>query len=201
MASLSSTGRFSRRFTLLLLFLSLLFLHSTAHAVDTLSDPPTGSCGLPIPGGQRPGTHQEATINKRSYLIFLPSNYEDPHSELSRPLILSFHGGGRTPIQQLDLDNFTSPDFNKDAVVVYPKGENVSTAALIESISLGSLICPFLDLPHVPEAPEQCRVHATYCLLFSLHLTIPFFLSFFLSTAIFLTPPEILARRPRRLGR
>jgi poly(3-hydroxybutyrate) depolymerase len=137
MASLSSTRGFSLRFSLLLPFLSLLllFLH-IAHAADILAVPPTGACGRPTPGGQRPGTHQEATINNRSYLIFLPSNYGDGHSGLFRPLILSFHGGGMTPIQQLNLDNFTSPDFNQNAVVVYPEGENVSTVALLILISL-----------------------------------------------------------------
>jgi poly(3-hydroxybutyrate) depolymerase len=85
------------------------------------------ACSTSTPS-QRPGTHKKYTIRvgstERSYLLFLPSDYESDSS--SRPLILSYHGGGRDAEQQLDLDQFTNPFFNKKALVAYPQGINVS---------------------------------------------------------------------------
>ena len=61
--------------------------------------------------------------DKRSYTIYLPENYGS--STTLHPLILSYHGGTRTPDTQIGLDLFTTPYFNQDAVVVYPAGIDV----------------------------------------------------------------------------
>ena len=59
---------------------------------------------------------------QRNYLIFTPPLYD---SNVSAPLILSYHGGLRTAEHQLALDQFTNPEFNPGAFVVYPQGIDV----------------------------------------------------------------------------
>ena len=77
---------------------------------------------------QDPGTVKSHTICvggniERTYLLSLPNNYES--EKTSRPLILSYHGGTRDAQRQLNLDQFTNPKYNKDAIVAYPQGINV----------------------------------------------------------------------------
>lgn len=56
----------------------------------------------------------------RTYMYFLPGGY---NASQGNPLILSFHGAGRTSEWQADLDRLTDPFFNRDHVVVYPQAE------------------------------------------------------------------------------
>jgi poly(3-hydroxybutyrate) depolymerase len=60
----------------------------------------------------------------RSYLVFIPPTY-NPY--VPTPLILSYHGGVRTALSQLELDDLTNPNFNTVSMVVYPQGINVSS--------------------------------------------------------------------------
>ncbi|KAJ6022140.1 carbohydrate esterase family 1 protein [Penicillium herquei] len=55
----------------------------------------------------------------RSYLLSFPSDY---HPQVAAPAIFSFHGGTRTAESQLELDQLTNPEFNTQALVVYPQG-------------------------------------------------------------------------------
>ncbi|KAI0530246.1 Alpha/Beta hydrolase protein [Xylaria digitata] len=80
--------------------------------------------------GEEPGVDLNMRTNAtlpsgRTYLFWVPPNY-NPHK--ATPLILSFHGGTRTPDSQADLDLLTTPFFNSDHIVVYPSsgeyGEN-----------------------------------------------------------------------------
>ena len=92
-----------------------------------------GSCAAPSPGCSSdgdfvPGSTVNVTVGKdRYYLLYIPVNY-DP--EEPAPLILSFHGGSRIAEEQLRLDNLTSTTFNKDYIVAYPNGVDVSTTLL-----------------------------------------------------------------------
>ena len=62
----------------------------------------------------------------RSYLVSVPLSY-DPSKP--SPLILSFHGAGKTPTSQRDLDQLTNAAFNTDHIVVYPQGINVGSSS------------------------------------------------------------------------
>ena len=76
---------------------------------------------------QNPGTHKNHTLcvgsTQRSYLLFLPKNYDEIPNH--RPLILSYHGFGKTATNQLNLDLLTTPYFNNDSIVAYPQGIDV----------------------------------------------------------------------------
>ena len=84
-----------------------------------------GAC-IPNPTGITTGKLVNETIpsSGRSYLLFVPSSYVSRTSPA--PLILSYHGGNRNASQQAALDLLTSPFFNKEYVVAYPQGINVS---------------------------------------------------------------------------
>jgi hypothetical protein len=87
---------------------------------------PTG-CGKELPAGQSPGSVSNVSITsselERSYLFFVPPHYAPC---VPMPIIFSYHGGSRTAEYQLELDQLTNPEFNKDAFVVYPQGIDVS---------------------------------------------------------------------------
>jgi poly(3-hydroxybutyrate) depolymerase len=76
---------------------------------------------------QPPGTVRNHTISigqlERSFLLFLPQDYDTDNTP--RPLILSYHGGGRTAERQLKLDQLTDPFFNRFSIILYPQGLNV----------------------------------------------------------------------------
>ncbi|KAI0136866.1 carbohydrate esterase family 1 protein [Xylariales sp. AK1849] len=65
-------------------------------------------------------TRHSVTLSSsnRTYMYFLPSTYS---TSTPNPLILSFHGAGRTSDWQADLDRLTDPFFNPDHVLVYPQ--------------------------------------------------------------------------------
>ncbi|KAI1076384.1 carbohydrate esterase family 1 protein [Whalleya microplaca] len=50
-------------------------------------------------------------------MYWIPPNYD---SNTPAPLILSFHGAGRSPDWQADVDRLTDPVFNTDHILVYP---------------------------------------------------------------------------------
>jgi poly(3-hydroxybutyrate) depolymerase len=62
--------------------------------------------------------------SERSYTIYLPESYSSADAT-AHPLILSYHGGSKTPEDQIALDLLTTSYFNKDAIVVYPAGIDV----------------------------------------------------------------------------
>lgn len=80
-------------------------------------------CGKALPHGHSPGDIFPVTIMSdgvpRRYIIFVPPSYQ---LEVPAPIILSYHGGGRTAEEQEQLDQLTSPYFNNDSFVVYPQG-------------------------------------------------------------------------------
>ncbi|MFJ4715847.1 alpha/beta hydrolase family esterase [Streptomyces sp. NPDC088785] len=78
-----------------------------------------GSAGCGTPAGLTPGasTARSLTVDgaRRDYLVHLPASY-DP--DRPTPLVLSFHGHGRTSGYQERLTGMNA----LDAVVVYPQG-------------------------------------------------------------------------------
>jgi poly(3-hydroxybutyrate) depolymerase len=92
----------------------------------SLALPAFAGCGKSLPSGQVVGTVSNVTISsggfQRSYLISIPPTY---NAYIPTPLILSYHGGVRTALQQLQLDQLTNPEFNTVSMVVYPQGINV----------------------------------------------------------------------------
>ncbi|KUJ13908.1 carbohydrate esterase family 1 protein [Mollisia scopiformis] len=80
-------------------------------------------CGKALPKGQSNGGVSNVTITsdgvERYYLVFVPPTY---NPFIPTPLILSYHGGVRTALDQLQLDELTNPEFNTVSMVVYPQG-------------------------------------------------------------------------------
>jgi poly(3-hydroxybutyrate) depolymerase len=85
-------------------------------------------CGKALPPGRALGSVTNLTIIsggiERSYLLFIPPKHNIT-SENYVPLIISYHGGTKTSLDQLQLDQFTNPEFNEEAIVAYPQGINV----------------------------------------------------------------------------
>lgn len=95
-------------------------------ASKNLKDDRATLCSKAIPNGVKIGhTNNVSIISnhvERTYLINIPEGYQE---QSSSPLILSFHGGKKTSQLQLELDNFTSPNFNSlNAIMIYPQGIN-----------------------------------------------------------------------------
>lgn len=96
---------------------------------------PSSACSKSLPRGVAVGRPNNVTIHsngiERSYLINIPKSYQ---SQSSSPLVLSYHGGNRNAISQLELDLFTLPEFNTmNAILVYPQGINVRLQSSIEA--------------------------------------------------------------------
>ncbi|KAI0006716.1 Alpha/Beta hydrolase protein [Xylariaceae sp. FL0662B] len=113
--------------SLLLLLLLLLLLGAEALATPNVpllpprrapSTSSSSGCGSPAPPAA-PGLRTNATLpgSGRPYMYWVPPGYE---AGRPTPLVLSFHGAGRTPDLQADLDLLTDPFFNPGYVVVYP---------------------------------------------------------------------------------
>lgn len=98
-----------------------------------------GSHAAPSPGCSSGGAFvRDSVVNvtvgvDRYYLVYIPVNYapEEP-----APLVLSFHGGSRIAEQQLNLDNLTSKAFNRDYIVAYPNGIDVSASSSEQKLVL-----------------------------------------------------------------
>ncbi|KAI9734030.1 MAG: hypothetical protein M1818_006968 [Claussenomyces sp. TS43310] len=109
--------------------LLLLPLSLSVHTVQaTASGPPlqtrqSSGCGSALPGNQTVNSVTNVLLEyggrERSYLIFIPPKYD-----INTPsaLIVSYHGGTQTAEDQLELDQFTNPEFNTDIMVAYPQG-------------------------------------------------------------------------------
>jgi hypothetical protein len=96
-----------------------LFIGLSAFAAAVAVRTSSTGCGSPLPSGQNPGSRHDAFIGDRRYVVFIPPEYS-----ISNPaaLILSYHGGSRSPENQINLDLFTSEEYNTDKFVVYPEG-------------------------------------------------------------------------------
>ncbi|KAH8705840.1 hypothetical protein BGW36DRAFT_18591 [Talaromyces proteolyticus] len=95
------------------LFAGLLGLGATSSATPTSSD-----VNNQLPPGVSNVTIISGGLN-RSYLLFIPPLYKP---DTPTGAILSYHGGNRTALDQLQLDELTNSEFNTDLIVVYPQG-------------------------------------------------------------------------------
>jgi poly(3-hydroxybutyrate) depolymerase len=85
----------------------------------TIAAAASSGCDATKPPVERNKRHNVTLAgSKRTYMYFLPADY---HAAAPNPLILSFHGAGRTSDWQADLDALTDPFFNRDHVVAYPQ--------------------------------------------------------------------------------
>lgn len=79
-----------------------------------------GSPGCGTNPGQAPGTSQTHTLDsggrERSYRVHLPEGYR---SDRAYPVVLAFHGQGRTSAYMEELTGFSAAS---DAIAVYPQG-------------------------------------------------------------------------------
>jgi len=113
---------------LFLAFIAATYLPKIqAHPTSrSLVVPAFAGCGKDLPHGQVIGATMNVSISsggfQRSYLVFIPPTY---NPFIPTPLILSYHGGVRTALDQLQLDQLTNPEFNTVSMVVYPQGINV----------------------------------------------------------------------------
>ncbi|RKF58744.1 Feruloyl esterase B [Erysiphe neolycopersici] len=102
------------------LFISLLF-------VSVVTSSGTSGCGCDLPVNQLPGgpsvqvTIQQSSSLNRTYLIHIPVTY---NQSTATPLIFNFHGRGHTSQYQERLTGFSRPDWNPNAIVIYPQGIN-----------------------------------------------------------------------------
>ncbi|CAK7219806.1 hypothetical protein SEUCBS140593_004016 [Sporothrix eucalyptigena] len=96
-------------------------------AASPCSAKSSSGCGKALPAGQTLGGVTSINITsgglERNFLVFVPPTYK---THTPTQLILSYHGGTKTALQQLQLDDLTSPEFNRDSFVVYPQGINDS---------------------------------------------------------------------------
>lgn len=95
---------------------------SAVAAVGQVSAEASSGCSAAQDGLKRDNT-LNVTLGDRRYLLYIPEDY-DP--ETPAPLVLSYHGGTRTAEIQQALDLLSTPYFNKDHIIVYPSGINVS---------------------------------------------------------------------------
>lgn len=117
-----SPSLLNQRLAALLLGAFILFFLLTTVAATL-----TSGCGCDLPVGQSPGApsvqvpFQQSSGVNRTYLIHIPKNY---NQNTPAPLVLNFHGRGRNNIYQEFLTGFSRPDWNPNAIVVYPQGIN-----------------------------------------------------------------------------
>ncbi|PQE10628.1 hypothetical protein CJF32_00009706 [Rutstroemia sp. NJR-2017a WRK4] len=106
-----------------LLFPSEATVYAEQHPVSPSL--PAEVCNKALPANTTIGQPQNIPITSsgvlRSYLLVIPPLYT---AQASSPVIFSFHGGNRDAIDQLELDELTSPFFNNNSIVVYPQGIN-----------------------------------------------------------------------------
>ncbi|KAH8819130.1 carbohydrate esterase family 1 protein [Xylogone sp. PMI_703] len=83
----------------------------------------TAGCGKALPNGQSAGGVSTVSMTsngiQRKYLVWIPPSYD---RNTLTSLILSFHGGSRTANDQLNLDEFTTGEFDTNSIVIYPQG-------------------------------------------------------------------------------
>jgi poly(3-hydroxybutyrate) depolymerase len=117
-----------------LLFPSEVTVYAEQHPVSPSL--PSEVCSKALPANTTIGQPQNISITSsgvlRSYLLVIPPLYT---AQASSPVIFSFHGGNRDAIDQLELDELTSPFFNNNSIVVYPQGINVRIILLYSNYS------------------------------------------------------------------
>ena len=87
----------------------------------------------------------------RHALLHIPSTYE---TEKPAPLIVALHGKGQPPREFETHTQFSNPENNKDAIVVYPEGIKVRRPLVVTYRSM--LTClPQLQWTGDPESPPK----------------------------------------------
>ncbi|EMD67845.1 hypothetical protein GGP41_007499 [Bipolaris sorokiniana] len=85
----------------------------------------SNGCDKPLPDGVLPGESTGLTINSesgvtpRGYRLHIPTSYE---KNTPSPLILSFHGRGKTAEYQEALSQFSNTSYGFEGIAVYPEG-------------------------------------------------------------------------------
>lgn len=90
----------------------------------------------------------------RDYLIHVPKTYD---ATKKVPLIFSFHGRGKNASSQLELSQFANPDFNPDAISVYPNGVKVSPISIF-----GAFAYVPIYINHKSRHPKSTPGHFQY---------------------------------------
>lgn len=101
----------------------LLPLLLSTQAIATGCDKP-----LPVKAGSTTKTSITSGGLDREYLLHVPITYD---ATKKVPLIFSFHGRGKNASGQMELSQFANPDFNPDAISVFPNGVKVSTSLFL----------------------------------------------------------------------
>jgi poly(3-hydroxybutyrate) depolymerase len=107
----------------LLARLTYLFLLSAALPDGTIAARSSG-CGKALSSGLMGGGHSHNISissggRNRSFLLHLPPRYR---SNVSAPVIFSFHGRGKNALEQELLSQFSNSSYNKEAIAIYPQG-------------------------------------------------------------------------------
>lgn len=107
--------------------------------VSIVTSSSTSGCGCDLPVNQFPGgpsvqvsIQQYSSLN-RTYLIHIPVTY---NQNTASPLIFSFHGRDHNSSYQEELSGFSRPDWNPDAIVIYPQGINNTWQGDPDSINI-----------------------------------------------------------------
>lgn len=100
---------------------TLALLITIAHAAES-----TG-CGTKLSKGFTAGGDTNVIKIKssgvtREYNLYIPENYD---ISTAAPLILSYHGGSQTAVEQEELSQLSNPEFNSDSIAIYPQGIDV----------------------------------------------------------------------------
>jgi len=100
----------------------LLILSALA---TVLSADDSSGCDKLLPDGVLPGESTSLTIDSKSgvtprgYRLHIPTSYE---KNTPIPLILSFHGRGKTAEYQEALSQFSNTSYGFEGIAVYPEG-------------------------------------------------------------------------------
>jgi poly(3-hydroxybutyrate) depolymerase len=93
--------------------------------VTVVTAAPSSGCHQQIPDGISPGKSVNLTIDSKSgitpreYRLHVPKSYNE---NTPLPLILSFHGRGKTGKFQEALSQFSNASYGFEGIVVYPEG-------------------------------------------------------------------------------
>src|SRR5690242_11217886 len=113
-------------FSNLLTGAAILAALSSASCVSAQS-----GCGSPLPEGIELDKSVDLTINSKSgldtrgYRLHLPKSYK---TNTKVPLILSFHGRGKTAESQEALSQFSNATYGFEGIAVYPEGVPLDNA-------------------------------------------------------------------------
>ena len=86
-------------------------------------------CGTTHASGKTNGPFSiNSSGGNRQYIIHVPKSY---NANKATPLIVSYHGHGKTMYEQETLSQFSDETLNADMLVVYPQGLDVSSPSII----------------------------------------------------------------------